>query len=149
MTPLKTLLSAACFLLSAGLATAEGSASYAKLLTPILESGQTIIGQPIAYPTGTPKVTAAIVLVPPGKETGWHTHAVPLFAYVLEGELSVDYGDKGIKVYKAGDGLLEAMNWPHNGTNKTAAPVRILAVYMGAEGQTNAEPAATPPAKPQ
>jgi quercetin dioxygenase-like cupin family protein len=149
MTPLKTLLPAACLLLFTGLVAADESTSYSKLLTPILESGQTIIGQPIAYPTGTPKVTAAIVLVPPGKETGWHTHAVPLFAYVLEGELSVDYGDKGIKVYKAGDGLLEAMNWPHNGTNKTAAPVRILAVYMGVDGKANAEPAAAPPAKPQ
>jgi quercetin dioxygenase-like cupin family protein len=149
MTPLKTLLSATCFLLFAGLATADESASYNQLLTPVLSSGQTIIGQPIAYPTGTPKVTAAIVVVPPGKETGWHTHAIPLFAYILEGELSVDYGDKGIKIYKAGDGLLEAMNWPHNATNKGTTPVRILAVYMGAEGQTNAEPAAAPAAKPQ
>src|ERR1700682_428554 len=105
MTPLKTLLSAACFLLFAGLATADESTSYGKLLTPILESGQTIIGQPIAYPTGTRKRPAAIVVVPPGKETGCPPHAVPLFAYVLEGELSVDYGDKGTKVYKAGDGL--------------------------------------------
>ena len=87
--------------------------------------------------------------MPPGKETGWHTHAVPLFAYVLEGELSVDYGDKGVKVYKAGDGLLEAMNWPHNGVNKTDAPVRILAVYMGAEGQANAELTAAPAPKLQ
>ena len=132
------------FLLFAGVATADESTQYTKLLTPVLESGQTIIGQPIAYPAGMPKVTAATVVLPPGKETGWHTHAVPIFAYVLDGEISVDYGDKGIKVYKAGDGLLDAMNWPHNGVNKGTAPVRLLVVYMGAEGVANAEATAGP-----
>jgi quercetin dioxygenase-like cupin family protein len=147
MTPLKMLLPAACLLLFTGFATADDSPSYKKLLTPLLESGETVIGQPIAYPTGTPKVTAAVVFLAPGKETGWHTHAVPLFAYVLQGEISVDYGDKGVKVYKAGDGLLEAMNWPHNAVNKGTVPVLILAVYMGVEGKPIAEPAAAPTPK--
>src|SRR5579871_2917117 len=138
MSLFKTLLPTVGLLLFTGLASADDSTSYGNLLTPILSSGETILGEPIAYPQGKPKVTAAIVVVPPGKETGWHTHTVPLFAYILEGELSVDYGDKGTKVYKAGDGLLEAMNWPHNGVNKTAVPVRLLAVYMGAEGIANA-----------
>jgi hypothetical protein len=38
--------------------------------------------------------------------------------------------------------LLEAENWAHNGMNQTDAIVRILAVYMGAEGLANAAPAA-------
>jgi quercetin dioxygenase-like cupin family protein len=147
MTRFRTLLPTLCLILLPGLAAAAESASYASLLTPLLQSGQTIIGQPIAYPAGTPKVTAAIAVLPPGQETGWHTHAVPLFSYILDGELSVDYGDKGVKVYKAGDALLEAMNWPHDGINKTAAPVRILVVYMGAEGVAVAEPAPAPTKK--
>lgn len=117
-----------------------GGEQYKNLLTPLLESGKTILDQQIAYPAGTAKVTAAIVTIPPGNDTGWHTHEVPLFAYVMEGELSVDYGSKGVKVYKAGDSLLEAMDWPHNGTNRTDKPMKLLAVYMGAEGEPNAEP---------
>ena len=116
--------------------------SYQNLLTPLLSGNQTIIDQTIAYPEGTPKVTAAIVIIPPGKDTGWHTHDVPLFVYILEGEVTVDYGSKGVKVYKAGEALLEAENWPHNGMNKTDDLVRIFAVYMGAEGLANATPAA-------
>jgi len=123
-------------------AAAQDSAQYQNLLTPLLSGNTTIIDQTIAYPDGTPKVTAAIVVIPPGKDTGWHTHAVPLFVYVLEGEVTVDYGSKGVKVYKAGDSLLEAENWAHNGMNKTDALVRILAVYMGAEGLANATPVA-------
>ena len=141
MNPFKTFLTTSCLILISGLATADDTPtppSYQKLLTPLLESGQTIIGEPIAYPSGTPKVTGAVVVLPPGKETGWHIHSVPLFAYVLQGEISVDYGDKGVKAYKAGDAFLEAMNQPHNGMNKGTVPVQILAVYMGAEGKPNA-----------
>jgi len=152
MTPFKTLLTTACLILLSGLATADENAtapSYKKLLTPLLESGQTVIGEPIAYPQGTPKVTGAIVVLGPGKETGWHIHSVPLFAYVLQGEISVDYGDKGVKVYKAGDAFLEAMNHPHNGINKGTVPVQILAVYMGAEGTPTATLVPAPAPKPQ
>jgi quercetin dioxygenase-like cupin family protein len=140
----RILPSAILLLILAGSAPAEESKQYGILLTPVLQSGETIIGQPVVYPTGTPKVATAIVVLPPGKETGWHLHEVPLFAYVLEGEVTVDYGDKGIKLYKTGEGILEGMNWPHNGMNKGTVPARILAVYMGAEGKANAEPAKGP-----
>lgn len=123
-------------------AVAEESVTYQNLLTPLLSSGTTIIDQPIAYPEGTPKITAAIVVIPPGGETGWHLHEVPLYVYILEGEVTVDYGEKGVKVVKQGESILEAMNWAHNGMNKTDKPLRILAVYIGAEGVANAETAA-------
>jgi quercetin dioxygenase-like cupin family protein len=125
-------------------ATAEETApaTYQTLLTPLFKGNETIIGQKIAYPDGEPKVTAAIVTIAPGKDTGWHTHQVPLFVNILEGEISVDYGSKGVKVYKAGESFLEAMDWPHNATNKTDAVVRIMAVYIGADGKTDAAPSA-------
>lgn len=125
-------------------AAAQESPRYQSLLTPLLETGTDIIEQPIAYPPGTPKVTAAIVTIQPGAETGWHTHEVPLFVQVLEGEVTVDYGSKGTKTYKAGEAIMEAMNWPHNGLNKTTAPVRILAVYMGSDEKTNTAEASGP-----
>src|SRR5690606_11673322 len=88
------------------------SISYKMPVTPLLSTSETVIGQPIVFPAGTAKVTAAIITLPPGGETGWHSHPVPLFGYMLEGELTVDYGDKGVKVYKPGDSLMEAVNWP-------------------------------------
>ena len=42
----------------------------------------------------------------------------------LEGELTVDYGDKGKHVYRAGDALLEAINVRHNGQNTGSGPAR-------------------------
>lgn len=136
------LLALLALLPVASSASAEEALSYKTPTTPLLSTSQTIIGQPIAYPSGKAKVTAVIVTIPPGGDTGWHEHPVPLFVYVLDGAVTVDYGDKGTHVYKAGDSLMEAMNWPHDGMNKGDVPVRILAVYMGAEGVANATPAA-------
>jgi len=116
--------------------------TYATLLTPLYTGKLTIVGQEIAYPTGTPHITGSIVTIAPGAETGWHSHSVPLFVYVLEGTVTVDYGSKGIRAAGPGSSFIEAMNWPHNATNYGDVPVRILAVYIGEEGVANADTAA-------
>src|SRR5215207_8163149 len=123
-------------------ATRAQDVSYQNLVAPVLASSETVIGEKLTYPTGTPaKVTAVVVTVPPGGETGWHKHPIPLFGYILEGTLVVDYAAHGTRSYHAGEGLLEAMSAPHNGRNLGAVPVRILAVYLGEQGKANAEAA--------
>jgi len=115
----------------------EGEAQVAQLLA----SGETIVGEKIAYPAGAPaKVTAAILTLAPGASTGWHTHGLPTFGYILEGELAVDYGDKGVRVYRAGAAVLEAIDIAHDGRNTGATAMRILAVFMGAEGMATSVP---------
>lgn len=107
-------------------------------LQALLNTSQTVIGQPLAYPSLAPaKLTAVIVTMLPGEQTGWHRHDVPMFGYVLEGEVTVDYGAKGKRVYRQGDAVLEAVDWPHDGRNSGSGPARILAVFMGAEGVPN------------
>jgi quercetin dioxygenase-like cupin family protein len=101
----------------------------------ILSTGTTVTGEPIRYPSGAPAlITAVEITLQPGLQTGWHTHPVPLLGYILEGELTVDYGPQGERVYRQGDALAEAMNQVHNGRNTGQNPVRILAVFMGMEG---------------
>lgn len=103
----------------------------------LLKTSKTVVGEEIVYPSGPAIVTASIVTIAPGTETIWHQHGVPMFAYILEGELSVDYGAHGVRLYKQGDSLVEAMAVTHRGNNKGPALVRILAVYMGAEKASN------------
>lgn len=104
----------------------------------LIVTGKTVVGEDIRYPTtGSPKITVAIVTVAPGAPAAFHRHPVPLVAYILEGELTVDYGAKGVKVFRAGDALVEAMDVPHRGTNETNSIVKLLAVYIGAEGSAN------------
>jgi quercetin dioxygenase-like cupin family protein len=124
------------------LADDQSSQAYQNLLTPILKGGVDVLGTPLAYPDGPAMVTSAIVTIPPGGTTGWHHHEVPLFAYILEGELTVEYRGRGSRTYRAGEGVLEAVNLPHNGTNTGSVPVKLLAVYMG--GGTAANTLADP-----
>jgi len=113
----------------------------------VLSTGDTVIGEPLRYPTAAPaKLTALEITLQPGQQTGWHTHPVPLVGYVLEGELTVDYGPKGQRIYRKGDALAEAMNEAHNGRNNGQEPVRILAVFVGMEGTPGSVPA-SPPAR--
>ncbi len=111
-----------------------------KRVTPLFSGDKTVVGETVHYPTeGPAKITSVIVTMLPGETTGWHTHGVPLFAYMLEGELQVDYGAKGVRTYKKGDAFLEAMAVRHDGINKGPVPARVLAVFMGAQGRKNVE----------
>ena len=96
--------------LTATPALAEDAApNYQALLSPLLQSGTDILGAPIQYPAGDAKITTAIVTLAPGVST----------------------------VYKAGDSVLEAMNWPHNGANLGTVDLKLLAVYMGGGDAAN------------
>lgn len=120
------------------LAPGAASAGEAYPSVKLLETGTTVAGEPIAYPaTGPAKVTALVVTIAPGAETVLHHHPAPMFAYILEGEVKVDYGAAGQRTFHAGDSFMEAMNQPHKGINTGTLPVRILAVSMGAEGTAN------------
>lgn len=72
-----------------------------------------------------------------GQVTGWHRHQAPLTARILEGELTVDYGVNGVRVYREGDTLVEALGSRHNGKNTGVGKVRILVVFSGAVGTAN------------
>jgi quercetin dioxygenase-like cupin family protein len=108
------------------------------LNTPLLDTGTTVLGQTFSYPSKTPaKVTSEIISMAPGAETGWHKHEVPLYGYVLDGELTVDYGSRGTRVYRKGEAFMEAIGTPHNGRNSGSGEARLLAVFMGADGLPN------------
>jgi quercetin dioxygenase-like cupin family protein len=119
---------------------AAGAASIRALdattrVTPLLTTGKTVMDEPIVYPTSAPaKLTAAIVEMEPGAETGWHTHGVPLTGLILDGELTVDYGAKGTRTYKKGQSVAEAISIPHNGKNTGTGVMKLFVVYIGAEG---------------
>lgn len=119
----------------AGFATSRAKEQLVRF-TPLLSTSKTILDEPIVYPTnGTAKITDAIVALQPGEETGWHTHnGMPNTGIILEGELTVDYGDKGKKTFHQGDAIAEVMSIPHNGKNTGEGIMKLFVVYMGVEG---------------
>jgi quercetin dioxygenase-like cupin family protein len=106
--------------------------------TLILKTTTTTGNYPVKYlNTERPEITAIKVEINPGAETGWHSHPVPLYAYVLEGNLTVEL--KGGKTYHftAGDTIVEVVNIPHNGMNLGTVPVVLIAFYTGEIGTPN------------
>ncbi len=106
--------------------------------TVLDKQAQTILDQLLQYPTGSQaQVSSAVLTLAPGVSTGLHKHDAPLYAYILEGTLTVSYEGGIVKEIFAGSAILEAIGTPHNGENRTDKPVRILVVNIGAEGVAN------------
>jgi len=100
---------------------------------PLLETNTSILGESLHYPgSGPARITSSIVTLQPGETTGWHRHGVPLYAYILAGTVTVDYGDHGIRVLPTGSAIMEAMSVAHEGRNEGGEPCRILVVFLGA-----------------
>ena len=123
--------------------SAQGSVAYENITAkpiPVEQGPKTILGQDFKYPAGTPLIKAFDILIPPGKQTSLHSHAIPLYAYIVSGELEVDYGSKGKRTFKAGTSYIEAINWCHIGKSMGGKPVRIIGVYLGQENPDQIAP---------
>ena len=103
--------------------------------TVLKKSSVTSNGQKITYPvTDKAEVTAMTVNLAPGAETGWHSHPIPVYAYVVEGTLEVELEGGQIITYRSGDAIIEVVNTLHNGRNRGSEEVRLVVFYTGAEG---------------
>lgn len=102
-----------------------------------LKSSTAMDGSPVAYPkTDSAEVTAMLMEIAPGGETGWHMHTAPTFVYVLEGTVEVEERPSAMKhTHTAGDAFLHALNTWHNGRNPGRRPARILVVSTGERGR--------------
>jgi quercetin dioxygenase-like cupin family protein len=99
---------------------------------PLFQATVNSIGQPIAWPReGTPEVTALLVEMAPGEETGWHRHPVPLLGYILAGELTVYQATGEKRVVGPGEVSLESVDVIHNGVNEGAAPLKMIVFVAG------------------
>lgn len=108
---------------------------------PVLKADTNAIGQKIVYPNvPDAEVTILKITMEPGKTTGWHKHEIPVFAYVLEGEITVEIDSNKTTVYKAGDAIAETRNVYHRGINYGTTNVVLLAFYIGEKNKKLAIP---------
>jgi quercetin dioxygenase-like cupin family protein len=116
------------------LAASASDESTALKVTPLLKTTTSWDGKPIVYPKGPGEVTALIVEIEPKAETGWHEHPVPVFGYIMEGELELRLAAGKVKILHQGDAISESVGVLHNGRNIGDEPVKILVFYMGEVG---------------
>jgi quercetin dioxygenase-like cupin family protein len=105
----------------------------------VLATATNMVEEPITYPTGAAKVTAELVTFEPGGHTALHTHPVPSFVYVLEGELEVRIEGQEPLRYTSGQAFVEPQNTSMHmqAFNVAEGPTRLLVVYSGAEDGQN------------
>lgn len=126
--------------LLASLPSASADSTYKKV-QPVLDTTKTVMEENLLQSDGSPMhITSTIVTIDPGEETAWHKHGVPLYIYILSGEVTVEYEEKGIRTFGPGGSYMEAMAYWHRGTNRGKEPVRILTVYMGSDKAQNVIP---------
>ncbi|NJB71366.1 quercetin dioxygenase-like cupin family protein [Saonia flava] len=94
------------------------------------------IGQKIKYPNFTDaKVTIRKITFPPGCSTGWHKHNIPVFSYIFEGVLTIEFEDLETVQYSTGETFAESVNVYHRGINQSEEDVVVLVIYLGGDGQ--------------
>ncbi|MDE0884169.1 MAG: cupin domain-containing protein [Myxococcota bacterium] len=114
--------------------------SINSLPVPIEAPSQTILGQAYTFPKGVPLIEVFKITIEPGMKTAPHKHAIPLLAYILSGELGVDYGSRGKKTFSPGQSYIEAINWCHVGFATGDTAVELLGVYLGQQNPNQIKP---------
>ena len=106
------------------------------ILEPILKTDTTSIGQKIVYPSfASDEVTMLRITIPCGKSTGWHKHTFPVFAYILQGTLTVEIENRKTVQYPFNSSFSEVINTLHNGINNGKENVVLIAFFMGEKGK--------------
>jgi len=115
-----------------------GYAQYNKgvVLETLLKTDTSSIGQKIVYPDFVnDEVSIVKVIIPPGKSTGWHRHGFPVFAYVIQGTLTIEVENHKTMQFQAGTSFPEVINTLHNGINNGKEDVILIAFFMGEKGK--------------
>ncbi|WP_431025580.1 cupin domain-containing protein [Halomonas sp. H5] len=102
---------------------------------PVLRTTTTRDGDPIAWPQGTAEIVSVIGTIEPGGRTPLHQHPVPVYVYILEGEVELRTEGGDPHVYGAGEAYIEALNRDHQLFNMTDSDAKVLVVFAGAEDQ--------------
>lgn len=101
----------------------------------ILQTTTSWDGSPINYPEGEAQITALHIEIPTGSETGWHSHPVPSFGYVLEGRLELRMEDGSTFIVNKGEALAELTNKVHSGKSIGENALKLVVFYTGVTGK--------------
>ena len=86
----------------------------------------------------------ARVEVAPGGVAGWHTHPGDEISYVAEGESMLLVAGQAPRKVSAGEAFVIPAGVVHNARNDSAAPVKLVGIYVVEKGKPLASPASAP-----
>lgn len=107
----------------------------------LLQTRQTVSGQPITGPSGPLQVTATISELAPGETTPVHKHPYLRYDYILEGRIEVTNLVTGkVDVVKAGEFVVDPIDQWHQGKAMDGKRVRLLVIDTAPAGVSNLVP---------
>ena len=74
-------------------------------------------------------------LIPPGVESGWHSHPGEEVGYIIVGQVEMMVQGRATVVLHAGDGFLIPPRTPHNARDIGPETGRMLSTYIVETGQ--------------
>jgi quercetin dioxygenase-like cupin family protein len=101
----------------------------------LVKTDRTVLGQPLVLPKHDPQLIVSIYDIAPGARLPLHKHPFSRYAYVLAGELTVEFDSGEQRHYRAGEVIVEAVGTWHFGANRGATPVRLLVIDQVEAGQ--------------
>lgn len=132
----RTAISALLCLGSSLVAQAQDNPLPAGFTTqPLLKSTMTRDNEPIRYPSVNPEMISVIGTLEKGGRTPLHLHPIPVYVYVLQGEIELRTEGKATHRYKTGDAFIESQNRKHQAFNVADGPSRLLVVFVGEVGK--------------
>src|SRR5262249_4323116 len=106
---------------------------------PVLQSKTTLTGQPIELPHFRNQVTAVLMELASGGQTGNTTLSFPSVFYQMEGTLSLEIPGQDAKTISTGAAVAVPLRTPVNRANRGAVSAKFLTVTFGAQGKPPAE----------
>jgi quercetin dioxygenase-like cupin family protein len=133
---MKRSIAAGLLLLLAHGAAMAGEPAAVKV-SKVLTTTTTVTGQKLVLPGQNAQLLVTTLEIAPGARLPRHMHPYPRYAYVLEGNLTVDYEGTGPQHYRKGDFIVEAVNTWHFGMNSGTIPLRLLVIDQVEAGKSN------------
>ena len=124
------------FILTLLVFTVKSQYSGGIAIESLLKTDTTITGQGFSYPgIQNDEITILKITFKPGQSTGWHKHEFPVFAYILQGELTAELETGRTLHYPEETSFAEVINTWHNGSNTGKEDLILIVTYLGEKGK--------------
>ncbi len=81
------------------------------------------------------EIVQVVTEIPPGVESGWHTHPGEEVGFIIVGEVEMMVQGRDTVILRAGDGFLIPPHTPHNARDIGPETGRMLSTYIVEPGQ--------------
>jgi quercetin dioxygenase-like cupin family protein len=135
MKPMRPLALLVLFLGAVVTAAALADTAPPVVVKTLVTTTKTDLGQPLVLPKRNPELIVSTFEIAPAARLARHEHPFSRYAYVLQGDLAVQFDDGTQKRYHAGEVIVEAVGTWHFGINTGTQPVRLLVIDLVEAGK--------------